>query len=81
MTYQTPTGTLTSVMQMILPKSSVMQVNKKNMMNIQTEREIKTINVYESTWKIKTNLNKFTPIHFGAKKNNSSKCQRRTNTI
>lgn len=37
------------------------------MLNIKTERAITTINNYERNWKIKTNVNKFTPLHLGAK--------------
>ena len=40
----------------------------KNMLNRQSEREIQAINRYETNWKIKTNINKFTPIHLGARK-------------
>lgn len=39
----------------------------KNMLNIKTERAITAINNYERNWKIKTNVNKFTPLHLGAK--------------
>lgn len=37
----------------------------KEMMNLRTQREIKSINDYEARWRIKTNLNKFTPIRLG----------------
>ena len=37
------------------------------MLNIKTERAIKIINDYERKWKIKTNVNKFTPLHLGAR--------------
>ena len=37
------------------------------MMNLVTEREIKAVNSFEKRWKIKTNLNKFTPLHIAAK--------------
>ena len=35
------------------------------MMGLRTEREIIRINNYEDKWKIKTNINKFTPIALG----------------
>ena len=38
------------------------------MLNRQTEREISLINSFEDTWKIKTNITKFTPIHLGARR-------------
>ena len=40
----------------------------KNMLNRQTERAITTINRFEEKWKIKTNINKFTPIHIGVRR-------------
>ena len=40
----------------------------KNMINRQAERAITTINNFEEKWKIKTNINKFTPIHIGARR-------------
>lgn len=40
----------------------------KNMINRQAERAISSINSFEDKWKIETNLNKFTPIHIGAKR-------------
>ena len=39
----------------------------RNMINRQTERAITTINTFEEKWKIKTNINKFTPIHIGVR--------------
>lgn len=38
----------------------------KTIMNLRTEREIENVNNYEKQWKIKTNVNKFTPIRLGA---------------
>ena len=43
------------------------QGRSKNMMNMQTEREINRVNTFEKLWKIETNVTKFTPIHLGAK--------------
>ena len=34
-----------------------------------TQREIATVNKYEEQWKIKTNINKFTPLHIACKTN------------
>ena len=39
----------------------------KNMIKHITEREIATVNAFERNWKIKTNLNKFTPLHIASK--------------
>lgn len=39
----------------------------KNMIKLITEREIKTVNEFERKWKIKTNINKFTPLHIASK--------------
>lgn len=39
----------------------------KNMMNLHSTREIERINNFEKTWKIKTNITKFTPLHLGAR--------------
>ena len=38
----------------------------KEMLNRRTERGIAALNQYEQCWKIKTNINKFTPIHLSA---------------
>lgn len=37
----------------------------KQIMNRKTERDIEKINYFENKWKIKTNLNKFTPLRLG----------------
>lgn len=41
----------------------------KNMLKARTEREISIVNNYESKWKIKTNVNKFTPLGLGSRRN------------
>lgn len=37
----------------------------KEIMNRKTENEIEIVNTYENKWRIKTNINKFTPIRLG----------------
>ena len=44
------------------------QGKSKKMINSITEKEIKIINKFENKWKIKTNINKFTPLHIGCTK-------------
>ena len=43
------------------------QGKSKGMLNKRTERQIIALNNFEQSWKIKTNLNKFTPIHLSAR--------------
>ena len=53
-------------MQTISHKLLAIKANLKICL-IDKQREILAINRYEGNWKIKTNINKFTPIHLGAR--------------
>ena len=44
------------------------QGKSKKMINSITEKEIIIVNKFEIKWKIKTNVNKFTPLHIGCTK-------------